>query len=237
MIACLARLTSAPQEALKKRIPRRLAAVLTQNVSSGKRVMDVFRGWDVDGDGQITKAELTAGLARLKLAFDPADIETLFADWDPDGSGTLSHRELNTVLKAAKEEQDAADTEALFRPEKEQELTGDPLPVFEQKAIPLESLLDESLLQFDLKPAFDLDTQFDDHLDVIRMGDNQARAEAGLEALPPTPRTLLRVCTAFHETHAATCRTQRRRRVHCFLAKCLCALHLRRLSMRLQEMR
>ena len=77
-------------------IPRKLAGLLTKNMS---RVIDLFREWDQDQDGQVTKKEFVKGLASLKMSVDAADIDALFAHFDPDGSGTLDYKELQTVLR------------------------------------------------------------------------------------------------------------------------------------------
>ena len=75
---------------------RKLAGLLAKNLS---RVIDVFREWDKDEDGQVTKKEFTKGLASLKMSVDAADIDALFAHFDPDGSGSLDCKELQSVLR------------------------------------------------------------------------------------------------------------------------------------------
>ena len=62
-------------------------------------MIDTFREWDKDQDGQVTKKEFSKGLASLKMSVDAADIDALFAHLDPDGSGTLDYKELQSVLR------------------------------------------------------------------------------------------------------------------------------------------
>ena len=75
---------------------RKLAALLARNLA---RVIDIFRAWDTDEDGQLSKAEFSQGLASLQMGVGAADIDALFAHFDPDGSGALDFRELRSVLR------------------------------------------------------------------------------------------------------------------------------------------
>jgi hypothetical protein len=85
-------------------IPRKLAGLLAKNM---KRVIDVFREWDKDQNGQVTKKEFTKGLASLKMSVDAADIDALFMHFDPDGSGSIDFKELQAVLRKAAPEKKA----------------------------------------------------------------------------------------------------------------------------------
>ena len=58
-------------------LAQQLATALRKNSA---RVLDLFRSWDADGDGQVTKAEFSKGLTKLKMQVEPADIDALFAD-------------------------------------------------------------------------------------------------------------------------------------------------------------
>ena len=88
--------TVRPMSRPRSAIPRKLAGLLTKNMS---RVIDLFREWDQDEDGQVTRKEFIKGLASLKMSVDAADIDALFAHFDPDGSGTLDYKELQSVLR------------------------------------------------------------------------------------------------------------------------------------------
>jgi len=64
------------------------------------RVLDLFRQWDTDGDGSVSKAEFLSGLPKLGFNIDKKYIEELFDEWDKDGGGELSFGELKKVLSA-----------------------------------------------------------------------------------------------------------------------------------------
>ena len=89
--------TVRPVSRPRSAIPRKLAGLLMKNMA---RVIDVFREWDKDQDGQVTKKEFVKGLASLEMSVDPADIDALFAHFDPDGSGALDYKELQAALRS-----------------------------------------------------------------------------------------------------------------------------------------
>ena len=62
------------------------------------RVIDLFRDWDVNGDGVISRAEFMNGVRMLGLP-GGSEAGILFDRWDVDGSGTLEIRELNKFLR------------------------------------------------------------------------------------------------------------------------------------------
>ena len=64
------------------------------------RVIDLFRDWDDDGDGTVTRKEFHRGMADLGFNVPKAEIDALFTEWDPDGSGYLELRELGRRLRA-----------------------------------------------------------------------------------------------------------------------------------------
>ena len=63
------------------------------------RVLDLFREWDENGDGEISKKEFRH--AMPKLGFDmPANlIDEVFDGYDLDGSGVMDFKELQKMLK------------------------------------------------------------------------------------------------------------------------------------------
>jgi len=67
--------------------------------SQGGRVMDLFREWDIDGDGTITRKEFLKAMPRLGLEVSKDAINQLFDSWDPDGSGELNFKELQRILR------------------------------------------------------------------------------------------------------------------------------------------
>ena len=64
------------------------------------RVVDLFREWDADGNGVVTKAEFRKAMPLLGLKDVPKkDIDAVFDSFDPDGSGELEMKELEKLLK------------------------------------------------------------------------------------------------------------------------------------------
>ena len=67
------------------------------------RVIDLFREWDEDGDGDVSKAEFRKAMPLLGLHVPKKEIDALFDEWDNDGSGTINLKELNAQLRASVE--------------------------------------------------------------------------------------------------------------------------------------
>ena len=68
-------------------------------VANSMRVIDLFREWDDDGDGEITKEEFRKAIPRLGLVGHSDSIDTLFDEFDLDHGGTITFRELNKQLR------------------------------------------------------------------------------------------------------------------------------------------
>ena len=68
-----------------------------------QRVIDLFRSWDINGDGQVSRGEFRKACGALGLvASNDAgleEIDALFSRLDPDGSGSIEFKELNALLK------------------------------------------------------------------------------------------------------------------------------------------
>ena len=77
-------------------VPEQIMASLQKNQV---RVMDLFREWDENGDGEITKKEFCQAMPRLGIEAPRKDIELLFDSFDPDGGGSIEYNELNKALK------------------------------------------------------------------------------------------------------------------------------------------
>ena len=73
-----------------------LRSVLSSNAV---RVIDLFREWDEDENGTVSKKEFRKAMPMLGLDVPVEDVDALFDTWDPDGSGMLELKELTRVLK------------------------------------------------------------------------------------------------------------------------------------------
>ena len=81
-------------------------------------MLDLFRSWDADGDGEVSRAEFHKAMPALGLEVPKKDIDDLFSEWDKDGGGALGLRELQKILaqsnrpppKPAEKVQEAAGT-------------------------------------------------------------------------------------------------------------------------------
>ena len=63
------------------------------------RIIDLFKEWDEDGDGTVSKKEFRKAMPMLGLEVPALEVDALFDSWDPDGSGMLELKELTRVLK------------------------------------------------------------------------------------------------------------------------------------------
>ena len=68
--------------------------------SNSVRVLDLFREWDTDGDGEVTRKEFHAAMSKMGLEVPDAEVYALFDEWDKDGGGALDFKELSRILKA-----------------------------------------------------------------------------------------------------------------------------------------
>ena len=64
------------------------------------RVLDLFRSWDSDGDGEVSLKEFNKAVTALGLEVPKPDVDELFTSWDKDGGGTLAYKELKKILSA-----------------------------------------------------------------------------------------------------------------------------------------
>ena len=62
-------------------------------------MVDLFREWDKDGSGSVSKKEFRKAMPQLGLDAPKAEIDLIFDSWDPDGSGVLELAELNKLLR------------------------------------------------------------------------------------------------------------------------------------------
>jgi len=64
------------------------------------RVIDLFREWDSNGDGQVSKMEFRKVMPLLGYHVPVKAIDDLFMSFDRDGSGEISYAELRKELSA-----------------------------------------------------------------------------------------------------------------------------------------
>merc|ERR1711988_1084534 len=72
------------------------AALKSGALRCEKAILAAFRVFDINGDGQISKAEL--GEVILSHGTDPDELEKLFDPWDADGDGHLSFSEFRSMV-------------------------------------------------------------------------------------------------------------------------------------------
>lgn len=63
------------------------------------RVIDIFRAWDEDNSGTVSKREFVQALPMLGLEVERAHADDLFDSIDTDGSGTIEYSEMHRKLR------------------------------------------------------------------------------------------------------------------------------------------
>ena len=81
-----------------KPVSEQIIAALTANAG---KVIDLFRSWDHNGDGKVTRAEFHKAMAELGLEVPKENIDIIFTRWDKDGGGEINLPELTKILRAA----------------------------------------------------------------------------------------------------------------------------------------
>ena len=66
------------------------------------RVIDLFRRWDGDNSGSITKSEFREAVRHMGFEWfeDQSHVDRVFDDMDLDGDGTIEYKELHKQLRA-----------------------------------------------------------------------------------------------------------------------------------------
>jgi len=78
-------------------IQQQIAAALRRNAG---KVLDLFREWDANGDGEVSKKEFRKAMPAIGLDVSVQEVDALFDSWDRDGGGALNLKELSKVLKS-----------------------------------------------------------------------------------------------------------------------------------------
>ena len=86
-------------------VQQQLQGVLQQNAV---RVIDIFREWDDDGDGLVSKKEFRNAIAALGYDAPREDVDAVFKAFDADGSGVIEYSELKAALGLEDEGSSAA---------------------------------------------------------------------------------------------------------------------------------
>ena len=66
---------------------------------SATRVLDLFREWDEDGNGKISRKEFGRAIKALGFNIPKDQLATLFDSINTSGSGTIEYAELNRMLR------------------------------------------------------------------------------------------------------------------------------------------
>ena len=75
----------------------RIKEALTNNAV---RIVDLFKEWDIDKSGTVSKAEFRKAMPLLGLSeVDPKEVDALFDTLDKEGAGAIGHKELSKMLR------------------------------------------------------------------------------------------------------------------------------------------
>ena len=77
-------------------VAHQLRKVLKEN---SVRIIDLFRDWDEDGDGTISRGEFGKVMPVLGIKVSKQDMNELFSMFDQDGSGLIDYSELSSLLQ------------------------------------------------------------------------------------------------------------------------------------------
>ena len=81
------------------------------------RVVDVFKAWDVDNNGTLSRTEFARAMVRMGVKASRAELFKLFSELDPDGSGQINYRELHWAIKERKPGYMAGSVDCVAKPD------------------------------------------------------------------------------------------------------------------------
>jgi Ca2+-binding EF-hand superfamily protein len=64
-----------------------------------RELLSLFKSIDYNGDGKISKAELSAALSRAGLAVPSSNLDNFFTEVDSNNDGTISFEEWRCVYQ------------------------------------------------------------------------------------------------------------------------------------------
>lgn len=79
-------------------VSEQIVAALMANAG---KILDLFRSWDDNFDGVITRVEFHEALRILGLDVEEETIDIIFTQWDRDASGCITLDELTKILRSA----------------------------------------------------------------------------------------------------------------------------------------
>lgn len=88
-------------EILKSKEPlkRALHAMIRQINSRNMTELELFNEIDQDGNGELERGEITAGLRKLGVKLLPIELDSILRTIDQDGSGTIDFQEFYYLIK------------------------------------------------------------------------------------------------------------------------------------------
>ena len=80
-------------------MPRSDAQLRDALTTNMVRVIDLFREWDDDNSGSVSKKEFRKAMPMMGLDVPKEEIDKIFDEWDADKSGIIAIAELNDMLR------------------------------------------------------------------------------------------------------------------------------------------
>ena len=102
-------------DAAKGSIPDQLNAILAEH---SVKLMDLFREWDVDGNGAIDKKEFRQAVAALGYDVPKAEMNAAFDQLDHSGDGFIEYDEFKAALSKHSKKGKAAPPPVVKAPSK-----------------------------------------------------------------------------------------------------------------------
>ena len=90
----------APNGRTSTRGSSRIEGILARSIKKNAvRAVDLFKEWDEDRNGVLSKKEFRKALNGTGIAASADELNALFDKWDKDNSGSIDFNELNKALK------------------------------------------------------------------------------------------------------------------------------------------